>query len=467
MNLYYLFFIMLFFQFNGNDKPGNDTNGKTFIKHDSIYFINKTKIKLGFYYNDKFLDIVRLHLLPGSSSKIFAETELVLTQTNNNQNFYLLFPGDTIYVTASSSGDAIFSVDNNIIRNNELDLSRRMNEQTPLNFYKLAFYRQKYFDKDYKKLDSIYNADYKAKIEFLDKYIKTNPVSAGYENRIRNKLKSDLYANELWLGTSTKCRIDNSFSDYLFELKPAINTLVSKGESLDYFWLQTNYIRFLLKDLINTDYYRDSLYADCKKEINKNIKEKVLFDIVKEEIQKDASSTKWFINDFINTGSDSDYKRYVVKLIENNKLYNSAGKNNIVINDKLEKIKYDSLLSSLKGNVVYIDFWASWCAPCRAEMPKSSILREKYRNDKIKFLYLSIDEDISAWKKVNEDEKLNNYPLSFLLLNSQRADLMKLFKITGIPRFIIIDKAGKIVNSNAPRPSDPELERLLEKYKDL
>lgn len=105
-------------------------------------------------------------------------------------------------------------------------------------------------------------------------------------------------------------------------------------------------------------------------------------------------------------------------------------------------------LESLKGKPVYIDIWASWCGPCRGEIPYLKNL-EKQFHDKVHFVSISIDEEKNHWK---DFVKANNL-VGIQLFGGAQAQILQDYSISEIPRFILIDKNGKIVASDAPRPS--------------
>jgi len=117
-------------------------------------------------------------------------------------------------------------------------------------------------------------------------------------------------------------------------------------------------------------------------------------------------------------------------------------------------------LADFKGKIVYIDFWASWCRPCINEMPAGEALKKKYAGKDIVFLNISIDEDENKWK-----ESVQRLGISgiHLIANSQRnPETIQAYKVSSIPSYFLIDKAGKFIASPAPRPSSNEIVQILD-----
>jgi len=121
-------------------------------------------------------------------------------------------------------------------------------------------------------------------------------------------------------------------------------------------------------------------------------------------------------------------------------------------------------LSDFKGKVVYVDVWATWCAPCRQEIPHLKELEKKFHGNKdIVFMSISTDaiKDIQKWKDFIVAEQLPGIQLHGRTDDDN--DIAKLYQISGIPRFLLFDKQGNIVSIDAPRPSSSEIEPLLRK----
>lgn len=115
----------------------------------------------------------------------------------------------------------------------------------------------------------------------------------------------------------------------------------------------------------------------------------------------------------------------------------------------------DDVFAKYKGKVIYLDFWASWCSPCRKEMPYSLELQKKYAGKEVVFLYMSTDKNAQAW--TNMISQLNLTGMNYRASDAVKQQIYNQFNLQYIPRYVLIDKNGKIVDSNAKRPSDPNV----------
>ena len=116
-----------------------------------------------------------------------------------------------------------------------------------------------------------------------------------------------------------------------------------------------------------------------------------------------------------------------------------------------------SSLSDFKGKYVYVDVWATWCGPCKAEIPSLKKVEKAYEGKNIEFLSISVDalKDKEAWKKMIAEKEMGGVQL--FATNSWESDFVTNYKINGIPRFILIGPNGNIITPDAPRPSDAKL----------
>lgn len=117
-------------------------------------------------------------------------------------------------------------------------------------------------------------------------------------------------------------------------------------------------------------------------------------------------------------------------------------------------------LSDLKGNLVYIDIWATWCGPCREEIPHLKQLEEMFKGTKIAFVSISTDSDKAKWEKMVKEEKLGGIQLHA----GGDETFTTAFRVKGIPHFILIDPEGRIMEANMTRPSEPKTIEYLSMY---
>lgn len=115
-------------------------------------------------------------------------------------------------------------------------------------------------------------------------------------------------------------------------------------------------------------------------------------------------------------------------------------------------------LNDFRGSYLYISVWATWCVPCKSELPYLELLQKKYSCRNIKFLTIAIDgpANVNKWK-----DYLNEHPFAGVhTLVDASSDFSRDYMIISVPRFILIAPDGKIISSNAPRPSGQIIQYL-------
>ena len=112
-------------------------------------------------------------------------------------------------------------------------------------------------------------------------------------------------------------------------------------------------------------------------------------------------------------------------------------------------------LADFRGKYVYIDVWATWCGPCRQEIPYLKKLDEDYKDAQIVFLSLSVDQDKAKWEKMVKEQSMSGVQLHI----GQDSSFQQAYKIEGIPHFILLDREGRIIDKKMSRPSMDEVTR--------
>ena len=123
---------------------------------------------------------------------------------------------------------------------------------------------------------------------------------------------------------------------------------------------------------------------------------------------------------------------------------------------------FDTIMKKYKGNVVFVDFWATWCGPCRSGMQTMKPLKEELKNEKIKFVYLTNPTSPkTTWETMIPDIDGEHYYLTQDEWNTIAAR----FKVSGIPHYVLVDKSGKVANEKVYfASSNVELKKLFEPY---
>ncbi|MFS4455171.1 TlpA family protein disulfide reductase [Maribacter sp. 2304DJ31-5] len=157
----------------------------------------------------------------------------------------------------------------------------------------------------------------------------------------------------------------------------------------------------------------------------------------------------------------NDYEKYFVKTYEDKQYMATVlarGKVSPKFTDYENYTSGTMSLDDLKGKYVYIDMWATWCVPCIREFPFLKELEKAYHDKNIEFVSISIDKQnaAGAWRKMIVDKELTG-----IQLLAKDETFVDAYRISGIPRFILIDPEGNIISADAPRPSLKEELKIL------
>lgn len=257
------------------------------------------------------------------------------------------------------------------------------------------------------------------------------------------------------------------FPDYYGNVK--LNDLSSTDAILSYPYGTTllRMARFLTASRLAenvTDEERKKIY-DTYASLDRDLPNLINAEVKGEVVLQQSKSIQTyeglieFQNKYAKYLSTEEQKKEFKELLMS-KASNSEGQD--AFNFKFKDVNNKEIsLSDFKGKLVYVDVWATWCGPCKKEIPSLKKIEAEYANKDIVFLGVSIDEQKSydKWKEFLVTE---NLPGVQVFAGDQKEDITKPYKIAGIPRFMLFGKDGKIITIDAPRPSSNEIRSLLD-----
>lgn len=230
-------------------------------------------------------------------------------------------------------------------------------------------------------------------------------------------------------------------------------------------WFLTQYLAFSIdKDIQNDPSLKERKYYRLEK-INAvfkgKTKEYMLFRqldamlAIHTHALEQLDEYKPVFDHYISEFTNNDYKQSLMNLFrekENRLQATRKGKAAPAFTLKNDKGETYSL-ADFQGKVVYLDLWASWCGPCRQEIPSLRDIYEKYKtDDRIEIIGIAVHDRYNPWKKALEEDKPG-----WMQLYDADGLVAQAYEANAIPRYILIDKKGNIVDMNAPSPSNREV----------
>lgn len=173
-----------------------------------------------------------------------------------------------------------------------------------------------------------------------------------------------------------------------------------------------------------------------------------------EDIQK-------YLSKYIQLTKDSIKANFLIK---ENSLDFKSGNDLLLTSIDASQTTFNELLKKHKGKLIYVDFWASWCNPCRESMPFAKNLRNGYVGKNVIFVYLALNDQKKSWENAILKLGLNNNCENYIISNSKTAKMLDELKVNAIPRYMLFSKEGKLIYPNAPSPESKEIRELLNRY---
>ena len=240
-----------------------------------------------------------------------------------------------------------------------------------------------------------------------------------------------------------------------------IGTAISQGAKFEGIGAETNNFLELKRNFFFTKFANPKYY----------------FGLDQAEYDATLAEAKSMIQEYKDLAPNLDSIIIDMELKRDEKFFSYMEDNYKKMSEKLLKFKkgnvspvfntYENInggttsLSDFRGSFVYLDIWATWCGPCKIQFPFSNELEKDYEGKNIKFVGISVDKAgaYDAWKQMVKDKELGGVQL--IADKNFESDFIKAYEITSIPRYILLDPEGKIVDADAARPSEKKLRSLF------
>jgi thiol-disulfide isomerase/thioredoxin len=190
---------------------------------------------------------------------------------------------------------------------------------------------------------------------------------------------------------------------------------------------------------------------------NQKVKDKLAFEMTKFGITQTKSLDAVYTK-FISIEKNEDFRKEIEETYLN---FKKISKGTISPTFELYDINNSLVtLKSLRGKLVYIDIWATWCPPCVYQIPALKELENEFKNKNIQFVSICFKDSKEQFEKMVKEKKMKGIQL---FAPDENISFFKEYFLEKIPRFILIDEEGRIIESNAFFPSNPKVnEQILE-----
>lgn len=422
-----------------------------FFDQDNLDFSNPTDIDT---------IITRRILL---EEPLIAQYSLVELDSGNRRTdfFILLNPGDSIN----------FSLENGLYLNTDkANMNKILSSGKTSSYYKFdndpdRFGKGKYDDADFKdfytRLNQAANSE-KSRIENLFK----NKENSQKDLLLQKYFSDVIYYSNLFSYIGKKKELSNYLLKvYEQETNKALGLFTNQNAVLTTKLAPIFFGILRMKLRIKNEDYSDYrlLYQEALKTDFGSFKPGLLFRFLKFPGVTDSFSKK-VLNQISVQYPNSIYVKHALEISNKNNQLSEIKPLDTLTDLLHNRTSWTSFIGK-SDKYVLVDYWASWCAPCRALFPLIDSVKKQFISKNIEFVSVNIDSDSSDWKIASRAEskylKINN----FYLLQNRKAPLLKKYEIKSIPR-IMLFKNGEIVSGDFVLPSEPgfidELKKVLE-----
>lgn len=408
----------------------------------------------------------------------FALKQPKVLQFNSWYKYWLIYvkPGDslTFKITGSKADQKIVFSGKNANRYNFFAMVSDVVTKAPHRTQNMDLLKYKDSLDDWKKRSD----------KLLESYLATRPVDKETADLARNKINYRYVRLIYYVMSASKDEvIPNNFAKEadtysfnqdrllsLIEYRYAIyNKFITSKEGMGNTALQSIYQNIQSKtqdkvapnDAARGNTALESSYINIQSKLKGKTRDFALANLTGTYATKQSAGDRPMLRKLFNELYKKDLAiRDLTYLKDNEMRYFIIGKplpDNILNNTYLMKysdnktLNLVQLLDAYKGKAVYIDLWASWCAPCRNDIKNSAEGKKLLSDNGIAYLYFSTDNDNEAWKKASAEDQITANQYCFE--SDKYQEFKDFIELAGIPRYILLDENHHVKNLFAPRPT--------------
>jgi thiol-disulfide isomerase/thioredoxin len=389
--------------------------------------------------------------------------ELNHNYTASDKIHYLLNQGDTLFLTYTDENIPYAKILNRTYNENELNYDYLFFKYIPqpdtlsirdaYSFYSTFNQYSSLKDNTEKQLKNLLNSQ----LSYLDSLQKNQLISEKHYDYRKNNLFSEIFIKKL-----DSIPANNLFlSDSLFLKYDSLIYLAFYRDLLD------KHISVFFKDIKNDPYnpspleqitFKNIIYSpnysnNIKKYVFKSIAERLRESTLNDELNKMLTDYKSITGDSLTYFS----------LKEQFGLLSPDSLEITLRNESGNLTTFNKLLEKLKGRYVYVDFWATWCMPCRALLPDNQKLEKEYHDKNIVFVSLAFNDKEKDWLSFISKNPDKFGPENYNITNTKSSRVIEEWKIRAIPRYMLFDDKGEIILLDAPRPNTKEIRNIFDK----
>lgn len=426
------------------------------------------------YYDDfgesvTLFDFVKNGTITPDSKSVFVNiTSQTFFHFSRDFDIYpmYLLPGDTIDVECASSGEYKYKFGGSR-SHAELILLALVNKKFGYVFPNNS--NLEISEKlDYEYIYQRSKEKYVKSIEFVTEYSEQNAITKSYYDIVTNDLRFNFYFALLFPYLSTKVKdetprlVPESYKTILRKLIDEVDDQYIHLRGYKQFVRALN--RFLtVEQYGHVDFFKE--IETAKSKFDGETKDYIIFRNLLLDSKKQVTDYSSILLNAKLEIKNPKYLGWIESQLSNSRHAFSKEELSTQLTDITQGItNWESAIKKNLGSIVYVDIWASWCAPCIAEFPYSEKLIARYKDENVKFIFISIDEDSEKWmrsltRNIHVTESVDHYRMD------KSSGLCKFLDIPPIPRYLVIDRTGRIVSLDAYRPSEPllisEIDKLL------